>query len=1064
MSDFWAAEPVFLVPDPRDLTDEQVGVLRDIKTAVGRNIDLAGTNWPLDPRRPTIGLFGVEGPWTAPADGGFNEIWPLVLQGRWTVTASEKGGAPWMMHGEGFDVLWLDIETYSPVDLSKAGVYKYTEHPDWRILMCSWALGDGPVQRAEGHGAILKIPGLFDRKVLKIAHNASFERVNLSRLMSLGKKRKDKFLPPEQFFDTAALARAWGLPASLKDFALALGAEEKDEAGTRLINLFSKPNRKGERVTADERPDEWAAFGAYCVQDVETMRDAAKRLGRGFPRGERAVYGVDQRINDRGVRVDVALARAAERCFKDNRTEALKEIERIAGVDNGNSVVQLRAWLKSRGVDTEDLRKDTVKELLEGELPDDVREVLTLRQECAVSAAAKFTAAIRATSDDGRLRGTMQYFGASTGRFAGRLIQFQNLARDGFKAEGGGYDTVAEEAAIGRLLEGGSVPSPELKKLIRPLLMGPFVVCDYSSIEPRVLAWLAGERWMIDAFNNDEDIYVATAERMGGVEHGFDRQKGKVATLACLPGSSRILTNRGLVPLRNVRISDKVWDGSRFTRHGGVVYRGRRRVMTYDGLTATPDHLTWAWSMGAPRLVRLEDAAASGSRLVQSGSGRTPLRVGGDPDRGAPLHKGLERPDGADSMHWLRSRAVDELLEPEDGEVERMLALQSSSEDPQETGSGTDRGEAAVHQPERPKLRPLRRSGYHLRLRFGDRSGSVDPEEPGSVPPRARTRSRGQQPRICSRKLAVGHQAAEPREPRMRSSHGVPPRRVAVRGEHRPAQAFRRLFERRNLPASRVGSDAQTQGLASDSAAVDVYDIRNAGPQHRYTAEDVLVHNCGYRGGVGAMLAMGGRHVLPPSASENEVRKRLKEIVDAWRAQSPAVRRLWSQLERLLNTGGGVDTGLVSVEVKGQDRYVWLPSKRPIVYRGLTRRWKQPLDVDGTPLGPARLVPHVLNTGGDRARVPYKPLHGGIITENIVQAVARDILVGALRHLEEAGWPVVTHIHDEVVCEIPENKRRLDEKELVNEVSEIMCRPPSWADDDLVIKAAGYTCRRYHKE
>ena len=746
MSDFWAAKPVFLVPDPPNLTDEQIGVLRDVKMAMGRNIDLAGTNWPLDPRRPAIGLFGVEGPWTAPADGGFDEIWPLVLQGRWTVTASETGGTPWMTQ----DVLWLDIETYSPVDLAKSGVYKYTEHPDWRILMCSWALNDGGVHRAEGHEAILEIPGLFDRKVLKIAHNASFERINLSRL-----KSRKKFLPPEQFFDTAALARTWGLPSSLKDFALAMGAEEKDEAGARLINLFSKPSRKGERVTAEEKPDDWAAFGAYCDQDVETMRDAAKRLGRDFPRGERAVYEVDQRINDRGVRVDVELARAAERCFKDNRTEALKEIEKIAGVDNGNSVAQLRAWLKSRGVDTEDLRKDTVKELLEGDLPDDVRRVLTLRQECAVSAAAKFTAAIRATNGDGRLRGTMQFFGASTGRFAGRLIQFQNLARDGFKKPGrdSGYDTQAEGLAVDRLLSGGSVPSPELKKLIRPLLMGPFVVCDYSSIEPRVLAWLAGEQWMLDAFHNGEDIYVATADKLGGPERGFDRQHGKV-----------------------------------------------------------------------------------------------------------------------------------------------------------------------------------------------------------------------------------------------------------------------------------------------------------------------MVLSCGYRGGVGAALKMGGRKIMPKGTPENILRKELQAIINNWRDKSPAVRRFWSQLERILYTGGGVETGLVSIEVKGQDRYVWLPSKRPIVYRGLTRRWRQPLDVDGTPLGPARLVPHVLNTGGDRARVPYKPLHGGIITENIVQAVARDILVQALRNLEEAGWPVVTHIHDEVVCEIPQDKRDLSEAELVTEVSEIMCRPPSWADDDLVIKAAGYTCQRYHKE
>ena len=212
------------------------------------------------------------------------------------------------------------------------------------------------------------------------------------------------------------------------------------------------------------------------------------------------------------------------------------------------------------------------------------------------------------------------------------------------------------------------------------------------------------------------------------------------------------------------------------------------------------------------------------------------------------------------------------------------------------------------------------------------------------------------------------------------------------------------------------------------------------------------------------MLKMGGRNIMPKGTPEDILRKELRKIVTNWRDKSPAVRRFWSQLERIINTGGAVDTGLVSIEVKGRDRYVWLPSKRPIVYRGLTRRWKQPLDADGAPMGPARLVPHVLNTGGDRARVPYKPLHGGIITENIVQAVARDILVAALRRLEEAGWPVVTHIHDEVVCEIPADKRSLSEEALITEVSEIMCHPPSWADDDLVIKAAGYTCQRYHKE
>lgn len=417
--------------------------------------------------------------------------------------------------------LYIDIETYSETDLKDAGVYRYVEDPSWEILMAAYSIDGGPVQYAEGPEEVERIPGLWEPDVVKVAHNAAFERVNFSELVRRrhpGSLDRGEYIAPEGYRDTMAEAAAAGLPQSLSALAKALEVPEKDEAGTRLINLFSRP-RRGVRVTAQDKPAEWLEFIDYCVQDVETLIAVAEALP-GLGDREWEVYLADQRINDRGIRIDLELARRAVEAAEDNERRNVAELRRITGVENPNSVAQLRKWTK-----LPDLRKETV----EAALPTaqgDLKRVLELRQELALVASKKFTAALNGVCADGRLRGQFRYFGAHTGRWTGRGVQLQNLPRAALK-----NDTEVLAALLDLNL-GLGADDATLKALVRPLFVGPYVVVDYSAIEARVIAWLAGEQWALDAFAAGRDIYVETAERMSTPTNKLDRSQGKVAVLA----------------------------------------------------------------------------------------------------------------------------------------------------------------------------------------------------------------------------------------------------------------------------------------------------------------------------------------------------------------------------------------------------------------------------------------------------------------------------------------------------------------------------------------------------
>ena len=505
--------------------------------------------------------------------------------------------------------LYIDIETYSTTDI-KRGVYRYSEDPEFLVLMAAWAIDDDPTQVAIGHEEIASIPHLLDGSdvVVRVAHNAQFERVCLSRLAALP---VGSYLPPEAWEDTMALMAEWGYPQSLEDGAKALGAEPKDGAGKDLIRWFCQPARNGKRRLPEDHPEKWAAFVEYCRQDVDTMRDMHKRLlakhGAWPTEQERQVWIADQKVNDRGITVDLELAAHAVEAASVNTEEAKAEARAITGVENPNSTAQLLAWF---GGLVPDLKADTVRQALaRDDLTADQRRVLELRQGMALTAHKKFQAALDAASPDGRLRGGFRFFGAHTGRWAGRGLQLQNLPRAGFSSE------AAQDAAILDLNLGLGADPQTLKALVRPLLVGPFTVCDYSAIEARVVAWLAGESWALEAFAEGRDIYVETANRMGG---GMGRKEGKVAVLALgYNGGVGSLRAMGGDALGGEAVLQRIVDQWRGANRQIVRLWGRlERAFYYGGQAG--DRLT-VEADGSDRLVRLPSGRAVVYHQVRAG-------------------------------------------------------------------------------------------------------------------------------------------------------------------------------------------------------------------------------------------------------------------------------------------------------------------------------------------------------------------------------------------------------------------------------------------------------------
>ena len=471
---------------------------------------------------------------------------------------------------EKIESISIDIETYSDRDLKKCGVYKYAESPNAELLLFGYSINNGPVtvidvaQGEEVPEYILK--ALTDDNIIKWAYNASFERIFLSVWLkrnypqyfvsySIDEDTVSNYLDPSAWRCSLVWGAVMGLPLSLKGIGAVLKLDEqKMSEGSDLIRYFcvpckpTKSNGGRTRNLPEHAPEKWATFVAYNKRDVEVELSIKEKL-KNFPVPEFLwdEYHLDQEINDRGIGVDMKLVTNAIAFDERSKGTISSQMKDMTDLENPNSVVQMKAWLAENGMETETLGKKAVAELMKN-APESLARVLALRQQLAKSSVKKYQAMENAVCDDGRVRGMFQFYGANrTGRWAGRIVQLQNLPQNhmGDLAEArelvrqGDYDSVEMlyddiPDTLSQLIRTAFIPKPGYK----------FYVADFSAIEARVIAHLAGEKWRAEVFKNGGDIYCASAEQMFHVpvkKHGVNghlRQKGKIAELALGYGGS----------------------------------------------------------------------------------------------------------------------------------------------------------------------------------------------------------------------------------------------------------------------------------------------------------------------------------------------------------------------------------------------------------------------------------------------------------------------------------------------------------------------------------------------
>ena len=462
----------------------------------------------------------------------------------------------------------MDIETFSDVNLGKCGVYRYAESDSFQILLIAYAFDDGPIRIADlARGEPLPqelMDAFFDPDTICMAHNAQFERICFSGYLKRKYPgmylREHEFLNPESWYCTMVQAAELGLPFSLDGVATVLKTgEQKDKRGKDLIRYFCVPCRPTKanggrtRNLPEHDPQKWEEFKSYCIQDVATERDIHRRM-QYFPLSETelAFYHMDQRINDRGWKIDLPFVRQAIACDMLYSEQMTARAYELTDLENPNSVSQLKGWLEVRGIRLDSLSKkavaQAVKELDSGGCDAEVLEMLKLRQKLAKSSVKKYEACERAVCKDGRARGLFLFYGANhTGRFTSRLIQVQNLPQNHLEP----LEIARNLVKAGKFgaLEYFFGNTPQvLSELIRTAFMPKegcrFIVADFSAIEARGLSWLAGEEWRMEVFRTHGKIYEATAANMFHIpmesitKTSPERQKGKQAELGCGYGGS----------------------------------------------------------------------------------------------------------------------------------------------------------------------------------------------------------------------------------------------------------------------------------------------------------------------------------------------------------------------------------------------------------------------------------------------------------------------------------------------------------------------------------------------
>lgn len=975
----------------------------------------------------------------------------------------------------------FDVETYSAADLRACGSYAYARHPS-TLVLCAWwrdsETGEFGAWR-EGDPPPDDLFSLIRQGRKVFAHNVQFD-AEIWRFVLAA--RCGWWWPGyDAFTDTQAVAQIYNLPGKLDHCARFVSGVGKSEDGRKLMLKLCKPARPI-KASSDPRrlhtEENLLKLNDYCRKDVVAEHALISSIPY-FAADEEAAWRATWRMNRRGVKIDRPFAQTL-RAIADEVQEHYRTVlaDATGGVvETEGQRTALGAWLVEHGARmplTETGRPSFSKQtehLVDLSQADDAAaHAYSLYQQLSNSSLSKLAKMLQvARPDDDRIRGAFRYAGAGmTGRWASQEVQLQNIYRGIFEGQAA-YDACHQAIVEGaswqelELLYNGSALDV-LSTMLRPCFVaGPgrrYEVADYSAIEGRVLAWMAGEDEVLAAYRAGKRMYAVDAaaifrctyEQVVAEKKAGDSSKdkiGKVANLACVAEGTLVATPQGWATIQTITEVDYVCDGERWVRCDGAVDNGVRRVIRYGGLTATPDHLVFTEEAEAP--VPFVLAATCGARIIHGDRWRDARVPTGDLRRG-PLHRPkLAKSLCAGRVLAVRARGVDRpqwVAKEPAGQV----PLLPEPYLPDVAGSKDDRGEAAVREPECAGVRKLRRARYSVRFpkhisgvrvhRGAPRSGS-----------RKGHRPHRQRQGVCARQSSVGYAQGKRGEQksirRLGGGLGVGGDRISVCGSHDFSPAEIRAITRRHCAQGASRRARQAQRMANhrgQAAFARVYDVMNAGPRHRYLTAGGLVHNCGFGGSVGAFDRFGGRQ-LGVSA------ERAKEIVDAWRDERHRTVRFWRRLQdaamsALDRPNVTIDAGPIAYRYNGNDLMARLPSGRKLYYhkaRITERTWAD----GGT-------SPQITYYGVDLGRVGWLNTYGGKLCENVVQACARDLLASAFLRVEAEGFHPVMTVHDELVCE------EADERLTHQKLCDIMAQAPAWADG-LPVKAEGYTSLRYRK-
>lgn len=1006
--------------------------------------------------------------------------------------------------------IWCDTETRSAKPLAH-GSWAYAEQAE--VLLFTWAVDDGPVDLWD----LTADPAVPQRlaDALRAADEIWFSNGGGFDWPVLSYARPDVYalMPQEKWRDVLVQAYSHALPGSLGKLGKVLGLPDdlaKDKRGKALINLFCKPRKDGGWNTRLTHPTEWAEFCEYAKQDIVVMRECSRRMPLwNYRERDVRLWLTDWRTNARGIGVDVGLAQAAVETARDVRHTLSEEMVEATDGAVRNATQRdalLKHLLAAHGLELEDLTKSTVADLLEDDdLDPAVRRLLELRQQASLNSPAKFRRVLNGANTDARIRGCMQFRGAGrTGRAAHRLLQPGNMARP--KASPEHIEDLIACTKVGALPLVHDKPMEALRDMVRGVIVAPpdrkLVVADLSNIEGRMMAWLAGEDWKLRAFRefdagHGHDLYILAYAKAFAVDatavpkKGLERQIGKV----CIAAGQRVLTNIGLVPIEKVTTAMRVWDGLEWVKHEGVLFSGMKEVMTYQGLTATPDHKVF---IDGETSIPLADAAARGQAIVQSGAGRRPLRVVGGDRAGASVHAGVERPVRPDTVHGVRLGILGGPVQHAAWEEHGLLNVRAPETDPTVAVAAPCGSEESVHEPERPSVAAVRRPGDPVRVRGADRGRAVLDRDLRATEPRDGDRSGGQQRALRPGELAVGDPGRESGQPEEDAVCAVEPCGMAVQQEPSVSPPQGGHDEGRNTCGRLAGGKGETEELAGHSGKVAVFDIVNAGPRRRFTVENVLVSNCElmlqYEGGVGAfitgamtyridlnILAEQAWPTIPQwardgaaqfldwkysqipgktkdlQAARQDARLGLPENVfmtcDAikrqWRSSHPEVVGFWADIKEVLTMavncpGETFPCRRTKFRRDGNWLRIGLPSGRALCYP------EPKIDEDG----------QFSYSGVDQRTRKWQRVksYSGKLAENITQAAAADQMFMPSPQIEAAGYLPVLHVHDEWVTETPDSDEFTPDA-----LGAMMCMDLGW-NKGLPLAAAGYEAARYKKD